>query len=230
MALAKQRESTSPWAYIAFESDGPKLEWEPFEPEVWPQELFAPLERDSAGDRLECPQPGSDNTSSAPIEVTQAVCVQEDHQSNGIARYERQLQELQESHQAALAQLEQTYVAEMLQRLTAQLQEMSGKLAQETGDQLARLLAPLLSDHARKASMAALTRDLQRLLSSNDVTRLRMTGPQLLIKQVQENLGEGASRIDMLETDGVDVTVETDGEILATKLSGWAAILKEVVA
>jgi hypothetical protein len=230
MALAKQQESMSPWAYIAFESDGPKLEWEPFEPEVRPQEFFAPLERDSAGNQLGHPQPGPDVVDSVPMEVTQVFSTQEDRHGSSIAEYERRLQELEESHQAALAQLEQTYATGMLQRVTAQLEEMGGKLAQETGDQLARLLAPLLRDHARKASMAALTRDLQRILSSNDVTKLRMSGPQLLIKKVQESLGESASRIDMLETDTIDVTVEIDGEILATKLSGWAATLNEVVA
>lgn len=69
MALAKQQESMSPWAYIAFESDGPKLEWEPFEPEVRPQEFFAPLERDSAGNQLGHPQPGPDVVDSVPMEV-----------------------------------------------------------------------------------------------------------------------------------------------------------------
>jgi 23S rRNA pseudoU1915 N3-methylase RlmH len=229
-ALAKPQETESPWAYVAFEAEIPQPDWEPFELVQLHQGSFLSLEKSSSAGGPERSLPGSSDFRAAPPEEEAPDRARHEYLSDAIPRYERRLQELEESHQASLEQIEQKYAVELAQRMTAQVEAISSELGQETGKQLTRMLAPLLADHARKASMEALTRDLQRILLSTDITLLRISGPQALLKQVQDALGESASRLECVETDSVDVTVEIDSGILATKLSNWAATLKEVVA
>ena len=229
-ALLKTQEAVSPWAYVAFEEEKLEPVWEALEPEPSPRQDFAPF-GNAKGD-----------TRAAPFQEEQAPRIipaangalmpapEGNHHGPFAESYENRLRELERSHQAALTELEKKYAVELLQKLTSQIESLGSDIGRDIGAQLTRLLAPVLVDHARKSSMAALTRDLQRMLSSADVAKLRLSGPPDLIGHVQEALGEDASRLQICQNDSADVTVQIDSEVLATRLSGWAAVLKDVVA
>jgi hypothetical protein len=228
-ALKRRQDAASPWAFVAFEAEGTHNVWEAFEPEYDQEVRFAPLEESSA----EIPdvlasveQPVVDDPIFVPRPQTRVGW--QDHE---IAQHhEEQLRTLNAAHQRAIAELEQKYAVEIIGTLTSQLDAQGSKLADEIGKRLTRLLAPLLLEHARKSSLAALTRDLQRILSLSDVNKIALAGPPELVTKIQAELGEHASRLQIEEADTVDVTVRIDSEVLATKLSAWTAVLKEVVA
>jgi hypothetical protein len=228
-ALAKPQEIESPWAYVAFEQENPESRWEAFEPEPSFRLDFAPLDS-VAETRAELFQDEEAPQSTSPADGTIMAAHEGNHCGAPIENYENRLREIDQSHQAALAQLEKKYAVELLQKMSSQIESLGSDLGRQIGGQLARLLAPVLMDHARKSSMAALTRDLQRILSSPDIAKLKLSGPAELLNQVQEALGESASRLQIFHNGSPDVTVQIDSEVLATKLSGWAAVLKDVAA
>jgi hypothetical protein len=225
----RREEVASPWAFVAFEVEKPDAVWEAFEPEPVQVPHFAPFEQivDEAPNALG-PHDLSVREDEPLVGVPQATEPIGDHEAD--ASHERQLRALEEVHQAALAELEHRYSVELISKLTSQIELKGAQIADEFGGRLSRLLAPVLFDHARKASLAALTRDLQRILASSEVNRIKLSGPREMMAQVQVELGEQASRFLIEETDTVDVTVRIDSEVLATRLSVWSAVLKDVVS
>jgi hypothetical protein len=228
-ALNRRQDAASPWAFVAFEAETTQTVWEAFEPEYAQETRFAPFEESSAEipDALALTeQPVADDPMFLPGPQTRIE--REDHEA--AQHHEEQLRTLKEAHQQAIAEIEQKYAVEILGKLTSQLNAQSAELADEIGGRLTRLLAPLLMEHARKSSLAALTRDLLRILLSSDVNKIALAGPLELVTKIQAELGEHASRLQIEEADTVDVTVRIDSEVLATKLSAWTAVLKDVVA
>jgi hypothetical protein len=227
--LGKRQDASSPWAFVAFEAEGAGAIWEAFEPEPVQPTHFAPFEY---------PAPETPNLlpSAVPAEIDSSALMPapqmriEAGVNEATPEFEERLRVLEETHQAALAQLERKYTVELAGKLTSKIELQGVEMADEIGSRLARLLAPILFDHARTASLAALTRDLQRILVAGEAHRIVMSGPRKMVMQVQAELGEQASRLQIEETDTVDVTVRLDSEILATRLSAWSAVLKDVLA
>ncbi len=229
-AFAKPQEAASPWAYVAFEPERPEPVWEAFEPEPSLRLGFAPFDSVTAQTRAELFQDEEASKTTSPTDGPVITEPERTAHGSDIESYENRLRDLEHSHQTELVQLEKKYAVELLQKLSSQIEALGGDLGRDIGARLTRLLAPVLMDHARKSSMAALTRDLQRILSSSDIAKLTLSGPAELLDKVQEALGDSASRLQVCQNDAADVTVQIDREVLATKLSGWAAVLKEVVA
>lgn len=227
-ALNKRQDALSPWAFVAFESEVAQAIWEAFEPEPIQAAHFAPLENPAPENPSMLPSAErAEPNSFLPVLAPQMRI--ETGADEATLQFEERLRAVEESHQAALVRLEQKYAVELAGTLTSQIEMQGGQLADEIGGRLTRLLAPVLAEHARKASLAALIRDLQRILTSSDLNRTVLSGPPDLVAQVQAELGEQVSRIQIVETDAVDVTVRLDSEVLATRLSAWTAVLKDVV-
>jgi hypothetical protein len=229
-ALAKPQEAASPWAYVAFEAEKPEPVWEALEPEASCRLDFAPFDSAKAETRAEPFQGKMAPQITSAVDGGLMAALEGNHYGPVIESYENRLRELEQFHQATLAELEKKYAVELLRKLTSHIESLGSDLGREIGTQLTRLLAPVLVDHARKSSMAALTRDLQRILSSADVAKLTLSGPPELVKQVRDALGEDASRLEICQNETADVTVQINSEVLATRLSGWAAVLKDVAA
>jgi hypothetical protein len=225
-SLVKQQEGASPWAFVAFEAEGTEPAWEAYEPEPIRTTAFAPIE-DAPVEATKAPLAGGQAALHNQVTVTAS---NEERCYTDQLHFEERLQELEQSHQGALVDLERKFAVELLDRLAAQIDAQGRKLADEFGARLLCILAPVLMDHARKASLAALTRDLQRIFISGEVNKIVLSGPQDLAAQIQSELGEQASRLRVEHSDSVDVTVRIDSEVLATKLSAWASVLKDVVA
>jgi hypothetical protein len=228
-SLGKRQDAASPWAFVAFEAEAADPVWEAFEPEIIQEARFAPFE--SIPGAATAPAVPEDlNTSNDPFVAPPEASRHEADSLQSASQYEKQLRALEETHQAALAELERRYAEDLIGKVSSQIELQGRQLANEIETRLVRLLAPLLMDHARKASLAALTRDLQRILTSSEVNQIMLKGPGDWIKQMQEGLGEQALRVRIQEADSPDVKVLIDPEVIATRLSAWADVLKEVIS
>jgi hypothetical protein len=225
----RQQDAASPWAFVAFEAENAAAVWEAFEREPIHATAFAPIE-DAPFEAMEGLVAEEQTAPHDPVTVPMASAPDDKSRHYDKLHFEERLRELERSHEAAMSELERKFTVELLGNLAAQIESQASKLADEIGGRLTRILAPVLMDHARKASLAALTRDLQRILLSGEVNKIILSGPQELVAQIQSELGEHASRLQIEGTAAVDVTVRIDSGVLATKLCAWTSVLKDVVA
>lgn len=140
--------------------------------------------------------------------------------------------ELEQQFEAKMAALTQEHAAEM-ERLTIDIgqntaqQLISGLSAQtdaycnQMTAQVTEILCQLIDQDIVERSIAELSQTIQTVLADQDQLKMKLSGPKNLLDMVCDPLKQTVTSLEIEETDGQELTVLFDDQILSTRLAQW---------
>lgn len=134
------------------------------------------------------------------------------------------------AHQAEMAALQERLHGEMASLLLAKIEQAAGEIAVVLSDQLASVIAPLLSEVVTAAGVAELTELIRAAISDGEFGRITVKGPAPLLDRIKAELGNSAEKIHLVEDQSLDLKVDIDGSLMTTKLEAWADGLRRAIA
>jgi len=140
--------------------------------------------------------------------------------------HEAATQELTQKHQAELEARDAASRAEMdamriryeeqaAEKIAADVTRIAAMLGQAISTEVAAILAPIMTETLTTKAVA----DLAELVRV----------PRHLFEVLHDRLGDDGSLLRHVEADDIDLTVTIGESVLVTRMSAWAASLKEIL-
>lgn len=138
------------------------------------------------------------------------------------ASFEAQRAELEASFEARLAETRERWAADQAGVLADGI--MAGLAAIESTvlDGLARVLTPVVSASVLQQAQVTLAGLMRRLLEDDEHGTLEVRGPEDLIANLRQRLGESAHSVKFVADETADVVVTAGDTIIETQLRLWA--------
>lgn len=146
----------------------------------------------------------------------------------------------QENHDAAIEALRQEHAQEIerlqaehkdqvLQHLESMQKGLVDELANRIELELATSLAPLFQKDVARNSLEQLVAEVKRLIQSEAVERIQISGPSTLATATSMALAGSNLKIDVETTDAPDLLVHLNHKILSTGIGDWSRKIEEAL-
>jgi hypothetical protein len=162
-------------------------------------------------------------SSAGPDLVAQA---REEGREEAHAEYEAMRKQDAERHAAELAAARQQWVDAEGSKLTAQVEEGLRQIENAIAATMARLLKPVLVDHAAKTAIDGLSAVLRQILIQRPGATFRISGPADLLDTLRERFS-GLAGAEFAVSASADIRVEADEAVIETCLAPWIAKLAD---
>lgn len=138
------------------------------------------------------------------------------------ASFEAQHAELEAGFEARLVETRERWAADQAGVLADGI--MAGLAAIESTvlDGLARVLVPVVSASVLQQAQVTLAGLMRRLLEGDEHGTLEVRGPEDLIENLRQRLGESAHSVTFVADETADVVVTAGDTIIETQLRLWA--------
>lgn len=229
--------AAQPAANILFEEDWAQSRWEPFEPEAKPLAAFAHVYLASASS---APDEGleplaereTDDVSSPGSFVTADMAwpAQNNAAEDLIHGQAQRIQEMEALHLRQLEELRARLTQDLSQGFADAVSAVETRIAAELNCRLSSLLAPFLTEQAKKASVAAIVEELLSLILTGKLSPIKLSGPALMISDVRQAMGSAGDRIVFTDILSPDLVIEVDSQIISTRLSEWSDCLQAALS
>lgn len=97
------------------------------------------------------------------------------------------------------------------------------------GEQIARLLLPLIEDQLAQRSVSEIRDLVRRLLAQAPESHLKISGPGAMVEAMRTALGENGLHASVHESDALELRVEIDQVVIETRVSEWVERLREAI-
>lgn len=129
-----------------------------------------------------------------------------------------------------LATERETWVAEEGERLARMIDGGLDDIEQRVSDLVSEVLKSFVSESVRSKAVGELGDALKSMLSKGEYAKVVVSGPADLIAEVKSRLGDGTAGVSFVEADGIDVVVNADDTVLATRIGAWVAAIGDGTA
>ncbi|MGG6896013.1 MULTISPECIES: hypothetical protein [Rhizobium] len=154
--------------------------------------------------------------------------------------HEAATQDLSQKHQAELDAVTASFRAEMdalraqyeeqaAQKIAADLARIATTLGQAISADAAAVLAPVMTETLTTKAVADLSDLVRTAILDGSAGPVSVSGPRHLFEALEAHLGEEAAFLRHVEVEDVDLTVTIGESVLVTRMSAWAAGLKEIL-
>lgn len=106
---------------------------------------------------------------------------------------------------------------------------MVSDLSASISDEVAKGLAPFLSDAVAEAAIAELAAKLEAALLAGDAGKIVVRGPADLFEKLKQALPEAGEALRHVAAEDLDLSVDVGDTVLVTRISAWTASLKKVM-
>jgi len=134
------------------------------------------------------------------------------------------------THRDEIEALRIRYEADIADRLTSAIREMTTRIADTVVDATARALAPMLGEEATRTAVAELGRLIRVQIAEGHAGKVKIKGPRDLFDLLSAGLDEHAECLEFEESDEIDLSAELGDSVLLTRLSVFAEGLERVMA
>jgi hypothetical protein len=231
------RTAPRPAANILFEEDRAPSRWEPFEAECKPLTAFAQIYLASASaepdENLEPSAEGeADDASSPDRSVTAEIVwpVQNETADELIQNHVQSIHEMEARHQQELEEVRASLTQDLSKGFAAAVGAFETRFAAEVNTRVSSLLAPFLTEQAKRASVAAIVEELLSLILSGKLSPIKLSGPAPMISEVRQAMGSAGDRIVFADVQSPDLVIEIDSHIISTRLSEWSDCLQAALS
>jgi len=114
-------------------------------------------------------------------------------------------------------------------RLASQLAANLESLETRLVDRVARIMAPFLVEALHAQMLDELQRALSTLLTNGQNKAIRISGPEDILSRLVGRLGKYEAAIELVTSDGPDVSVVSGDTIIDTQLAAWSQRLMQAV-
>ena len=111
--------------------------------------------------------------------------------------------------------------AKLADQVSEAMVEVEGRIAEA----VSHILRPYLAQEQSKRVIQALSSNLGRILSSESVPVLKISGPEQVLNALRDRLSKHAVQVEYSLEDGVDVTVEAQQTIIRSQLKAWLDLI-----
>jgi hypothetical protein len=135
------------------------------------------------------------------------------------AQYAQQLQEKEDAHQAALAQV----IAEGLEKIAT-------SVAQTVGEQAVAAVAPFLQEALVETALHDIATLLKEAILEGEAGVITVRGPEALFERLRMQMDGHEDLLRHVDVKDLDLAVDVQDSALVTRISAWTASLKKVLA
>ena len=133
------------------------------------------------------------------------------------------------SFRAEMDALRARYEEQAAERIAADLTRIATMLGQAISAEAAAVLAPIMTETMTMKAVADLADLVRTAILDGGAGPISVSGPRHLFEALQASLGEDAALLRHVEAEDVDLTVTIGESVLVTRMSAWAASLKEIL-
>lgn len=203
----------------------PKVELSMMPPKYFPDLDADYSDRDRHVPRVAAPQIDIDAERRQAFEEGRAEAAAE-----LVFEHGNQIADLQAAHAAEIEALTRRLEDEAASRTAERFQEMTDRLAVSLGDQLARVLAPVMEEALAQRAVADMAQMIRQGIVAGEGCAITIRGPLRLFEALKSSLGEDMPVFRHVETNDIDLTIEMDETILVTRMAAWADTVRKVLA
>ncbi|AYG58109.1 hypothetical protein QD460_23920 [Rhizobium jaguaris] len=154
--------------------------------------------------------------------------------------HEAATQELTQRHQAELDTIATTHRGEMealraryeeraAEKIAAGLRELATVLGQAISAEAAAALAPVMTEALTAKAVADLAERVTAAILDGAAGPITVSSPRHLFEMLHTHIGQNGVLLRHVEARDVDLTVTIGESVLVTRMSAWAASLKEIL-
>jgi hypothetical protein len=214
---------------VFFEEDEAASDWQPFEPEHEPSAAFTQIDTAPAAVPLD-ESPAQLASGDMDAELSPGIFITTDMvwpaQSSAAEElmnsHAQSIESMEARHRLELDELQSRLTKDLSQGFSDALYSFETRIAAEIKTRLSSLLAPLLTEHAKMASVAAIVDELRSLILAGKMTMVKLSGPAPVISEIKKAMGGAGDRIKIGNEVSPDIVIEVDSHIISTRLTEWS--------
>lgn len=150
-------------------------------------------------------------------------------QSSVAQKYEALLKEKTEAFQAELAAERAQWAERSADQSVLLIKEEIARCETAIGEQVARLLLPLVETQLAQGAVREIRDLVRRLLAESPEAHMRISGPSTMVEAMRTALGENGLHASVQESDVLDLKVEIDQVVIESRVSKWVERLREAI-
>lgn len=154
--------------------------------------------------------------------------------------HEAATQELSEKHQAELEAMAGSFRSEIdalraryeeqaAERIAADMTRMATMLGQAISAEAAAALAPIMTETLTASAVADLADLVKAAILDGSAGPIVVSGPHHLFEALHAHLDDDGALLRHVEAPDVDLAVTIGDSVLVTRMSAWAASLREIL-
>ena len=154
--------------------------------------------------------------------------------------HEAATRELTEKHQAELEAMTSSFRGEMdelraryeeqaAERIAADVTRITTMLGQAISAEAATVLAPIMTETLTSRAVADLADLVEAAILDGSTGQIMVSGPHHLFEALHARLGNDGALLRHVEAQDIDLTVTIGDSVLVTRMSAWAASLREIL-
>jgi hypothetical protein len=152
-----------------------------------------------------------------------------DAQEQMRARYEAMLREREKAFEARLESERARWTEAFADQSARLIKDEIHRCEYAIGDQVARLLLPVIETQLTRKSVEEMRDLVRRLLTDAPDAHLRISGPRNLTEAMRDALGENGLHATILESESLELRIEVDQVVVESRVTKWIERLREVL-
>lgn len=144
-------------------------------------------------------------------------------------KHQKALDALAADHRNELDALRAQYEEQAAEKIAGGMTQIANMLGQAVSTEAAAVLAPVMTEALTADAITELAELVTASILDGAVGLITVSGPRHLFDILQTCLGENGALLRHVEADDVDLTVTIGESVLVTRMSAWAASLKEIL-
>lgn len=151
----------------------------------------------------------------------------DDQSEESAAQHAAAMEAERERHAADIEALRVEYQEAQAQAIERLFTELRQDVSRAVCDEVAGALVPFLDGELRERAIGRLADLIIGAIGEREVAPVTVSGPRALFEALVSAAGDGAPEWQFKESDAIDLTVDVEGTVFATRLAEWREALKE---
>ncbi|MEP0944757.1 MAG: hypothetical protein ABJH63_17605 [Rhizobiaceae bacterium] len=139
------------------------------------------------------------------------------------------IEALRQAHAEELERVQNEHNQQVLQQLDTLQHGLMDDVAAHIEQQLATSLAPLFKTDIARTSLDQLLTEIRRIVQTEAVEKINLTGPDPLVKAASLALAGGSQKIEVEPSENADLVVHLNQKILSTCIEDWSRKVEEAL-
>jgi hypothetical protein len=144
-------------------------------------------------------------------------------------KHQAELDAMAESFRAETDALRVHYEEQAAEKIAADMNRIAAMLGQAISTEAAAILAPIMTETLTTRAVGDLAELVKTSILDGSVGPISVSGPRHLFEVLHSRLGDDGALLRHVEAEDVDLTVTIGESVLVTRMSAWAASLKEIL-
>lgn len=150
---------------------------------------------------------------------------------DGIKRQHlEEIERLRGEHAEQIESLRQEMADREIAELSLRIADIEGGALRQLEARVADALGQVFGDIIAEQSVEMLCKWLKARVQQPGAILIELKGPKALTEKVTAKLGDATEQVRITDAESLDLYVEIDGEVLATRLGEWRMMIEDCLS